>query len=164
MNRRCLGCMEFFASEFDVCPHCGYVVGTPAEETIHMAPSTLLHDRYIVGRVLGYGGFGVTYIGWDGKLEQKVAIKEYLPGEFSTRMPGQTQVTVLKGDKNEQFYDGLKKFVEEAKHLAKFQNEEGIVKIFDAFEELSRIKNESGYKSEIAKAVSRIKDQMNSYS
>ena len=127
--------MEFFPSEFDVCPHCGYVVGTPAEEAIHMAPSTLLHDRYIVGKVLGYGGFGVTYIGWDGKLEQKVAIKEYLPGEFSTRMPGQTQVTVFNGDKNEQFYDGLKKFVEEAKHLAKFQNESGIVKIFDGFEE-----------------------------
>ncbi len=135
MNRRCMGCMELFEAEFDVCPHCGYVVGTPAEEAIHMEPSTLLHDRYIVGRVLGYGGFGVTYIGWDGKLEQKVAIKEYLPGEFSTRMPGQTQVTVFNGDKNEQFYDGLKKFVEEAKHLAKFQNESGIVKIFDGFEE-----------------------------
>ena len=135
MNRRCLGCMEMFDAAFDICPHCGYVVGTPAEEAIHMEPSTLLHDRYIVGRVLGYGGFGVTYIGWDGKLEQKVAIKEYLPGEFSTRMPGQTQVTVYKGDKNEQFYDGLKKFVEEAKHLAKFQNESGIVKIFDGFEE-----------------------------
>ena len=49
------------------------------------SPGTLLHDRYIVGRVLGYGGFGVTYIGWDGKLEQKVAIKEYLPGEFSNK-------------------------------------------------------------------------------
>ena len=105
-----------------------------------MQPGTLLHDRYIVGRVLGYGGFGVTYIGWDGKLEQKVAIKEYLPGEFSTRMPGQSQVTVFNGDKSEQFRDGLKKFVEESKRLAKFQNEAGIVKIFDSFEE-----NETAY-------------------
>ena len=127
--------MEPFGDGFQICPHCGYVVGTHAEEAIHMDPGTLLHDRYIVGRVLGYGGFGTTYIGWDGKLEQKVAIKEYLPGEFSTRMPGQTMVTVFNGDKSEQFKDGMKKFVEEAKHLAKFQNEPGIVKIFDSFEE-----------------------------
>lgn len=127
--------MELFGDEFEICPHCGYVVGTHAEEAIHIEPGTLLYDRYIVGKVLGYGGFGVTYLGWDGKLEQKVAIKEYLPGEFSTRMPGQSHVTVFNGEKNEQFHDGLKKFVEEAKHLAKFQNEQGIVKIFDSFEE-----------------------------
>lgn len=127
--------MELFGDEFEICPHCGYIVGTHAEEAIHIEPGTLLYDRYIVGKVLGYGGFGVTYLGWDGKLEQKVAIKEYLPGEFSTRMPGQSQVTVFNGEKNEQFHDGLKKFVEEAKHLAKFQNEQGIVKIFDSFEE-----------------------------
>ncbi len=135
MSKRCLGCMELFGDEFEICPHCGYIVGTPAEEAVHIEPGTLLYDRYIVGKVLGYGGFGVTYLGWDGKLEQKVAIKEYLPSEFSTRMPGQSQITVFNGEKNEQFYDGLNKFVEEAKHLAKFQNEEGIVKIFDSFEE-----------------------------
>ena len=140
MSRRCLGCMELFGDEFELCPHCGYIVGTHAEEAIHMEPGTILHDRYIIGRVLGFGGFGVTYIGWDGKLEQKVAVKEYLPGEFSTRMPGQSQVTVFNGEKNEQFHDGLKKFVEEAKRLAKFQNEPGIVKIFDSFEE-----NETAY-------------------
>lgn len=135
MSKRCLGCMELFGDEFQICPHCGYIVDTPAEEAIHIEPGALLHDRYIIGKVLGYGGFGVTYLGWDGKLEQKVAIKEYLPGEFSTRMPGQSQVTVFNGEKNEQFHDGLKKFVEEAKHLAKFKNESGIVKIFDSFEE-----------------------------
>lgn len=135
MSKRCMGCMELFSNEFEVCPHCGYVVGTAAEEAVHMAPGSLLYDRYIVGKVLGFGGFGVTYIGWDGKLEQKVAIKEYLPSEFSTRMPGQTHVTVFNGDKNRQFQDGLQKFVEEAKRLAKFQNEPGIVKIFDSFTE-----------------------------
>lgn len=135
MSIRCLGCMEEFVEGYEICPHCGYIVGTPAEEAIHIEPGTLLYDRYIVGKVLGYGGFGVTYLGWDGKLEQKVAIKEYLPGEFSTRMPGQSRVTVFNGEKNEQFNDGLKKFVEEAKRLAKFQNEQGIVKIFDSFEE-----------------------------
>lgn len=135
MSRRCMGCMEMYSDELNVCPHCGYVYGTSAEESVHIAPMSLLHDRYIVGKVLGYGGFGVTYLGWDGKLEQKVAIKEYLPSEFSTRMPGQTQVTVFNGAKGEQFSDGLNKFIDEAKRLAKFQNEPGIVKIFDSFQE-----------------------------
>ena len=135
MGKRCLGCMELYGDEFNICPHCGFVVGSVPEEPIHMVPGTVLLDRYIIGKVLGFGGFGVTYIAWDKKLEQKVAIKEYLPGEFSTRMPGQTFVTVFNGEKTEQYYNGLKKFVDEAKRLAKFQNEPGIVKIFDSFEE-----------------------------
>ena len=74
MSKRCMGCMEVYKDEFEVCPHCGYIEGTPAEEALFMQPNTILHDRYIVGKALGFGGFGVTYIGWDGKLEQKVAI------------------------------------------------------------------------------------------
>ncbi|MBQ6264650.1 MAG: PASTA domain-containing protein [Clostridia bacterium] len=127
--------MEQFEEMYDICPFCGYEVGTPAEDAIHLNPGTMLHDRYIMGRVLGYGGFGVTYIGWDGKLEQKVAIKEYLPSEFSTRMPGQTCVTIFNGDKSEQFAAGLDKFVDEGNRLAKFMSEQGIVKIYDSFEE-----------------------------
>ncbi len=135
MSKRCLGCMETYSNEFSICPHCGYVEGTGAEEAVHIVPGVVLHNRYLIGRVVGYGGFGVTYLAWDNRLEQKVAIKEYLPGEFSTRMPGQTRITVFNGEKREQFHDGLKKFMEEAKKLAKFQNESGIVKVFDSFEE-----------------------------
>ncbi len=140
MQKRCLGCMEEYGVEYDICPHCGYIEGTSVEEQIHMEPGVILHNRYIVGKVLGFGGFGVTYLGWDGKLEMKVAIKEYLPSEFSTRMPGQTKVSVFKGEKKEQFEEGLNKFVDEAKRLANFKNEEGIVRVFDSFAE-----NETAY-------------------
>ena len=129
--------MEKFDSQYDICPHCGYAAGTMAEEAIHIQPGTCLRNRYIVGKVLGFGGFGVTYIAWDERLQQRVAIKEYLPTEFSTRMPGQMQVTVFGGEKSQQFQAGLSKFVDEAKRLAKFKNEPGIVKIFDSFEENS---------------------------
>ena len=135
MLTRCLGCMEQFESDFGVCPHCGYAFGTPAEEATHLTPGTILHDKYIIGKALGYGGFGVTYIAWDGRLEQKVAIKEYLPSEFSTRIPGQSKITVKSGDKSEQFHDGLDKFIDEARRLAKFHNESGIVRILDSFKE-----------------------------
>ena len=140
MTTRCLGCMENFNSDLRVCPHCGYVIGTKAEEAIHIVPGTVIKERYTIGKVLGYGGFGVTYIGWDSRLEQKVAIKEYLPSEFSTRMPGQSRITVFGGAKAEQFGDGLRKFVDEAKRLANFKNEYGIVKIFDSF-----LENDTAY-------------------
>ncbi len=133
MSKRCMGCMEVFDDELDVCPYCGYIVGSEPVEAVHMEPGTVLNDRYIVGKALGYGSFGVTYIAWDGKLEIKVAIKEYMPSEFSSRSPGRSFLNVFEGNKREQFNDGLAKFVEEAKRLAKFQNEPGIVRVYDTF-------------------------------
>ena len=133
--KMCLGCFERIKNDAAVCPYCGFKEGSPPEEAVHMEPGTLLADRYIIGRVMGYGGFGVTYIAWDKRLEKKVAIKEYMPSEFSTRMPGQTKITIFNGTKNEQFNDGLNKFVDEAKRLSKFQTESGIVKIFDCIGE-----------------------------
>ncbi len=135
MNKRCMGCMNEYSEEFEICPHCGFIENSEPESPLHMDPGTYLADRYIVGRVVGYGGFGVTYIGWDAKLEQKVAIKEYLPSEFSTRAPGHSKLTIYSGDKAEQFAKGLNQFVDEAKRLAKFQNTTGVVKVFDSFEE-----------------------------
>lgn len=134
-QRRCFGCMELYSKEYDVCPFCGYTTNIEVENALHMYPGMVLHDKYIIGKVIGYGGFGVTYLAWDTVLQTKVAIKEYLPSEFSTRAVGQTQVTVFSGDKAKQFNDGMEKFVDEAKRLAKFRNENGIVKIFDSFSE-----------------------------
>ena len=134
---RCLGCMEEYQDEFHMCPLCGYEEGTPPKEPYHMLPGTILSGKYLVGKVLGFGGFGVTYIGYDTKLERKVAIKEYLPGEYSTRMPGTTEVLTHDEEKSKQFQKGLSKFVEEAKILAKMQDCNGVVKIYDSFMENS---------------------------
>ena len=94
MKQLCLGCMRAYDSEYEVCPYCGYLQNTPAKEVYHIAPGTTIHGRYLVGRVLGSGGFGITYIGYDMTLAKRVAIKEYLPIEFATRMPNQTNVTI----------------------------------------------------------------------
>ena len=134
MPKICMGCMAHYEDGFNICPHCGYIEDAKAEDALHMEPGSILRERYIVGKVLGFGGFGTTYLGWDAMLEHKVAIKEYLPSEFSTRVPGQTKITILGGNRAEQFYDGLSKFVEEARNLAKLHQESGIVRIFDSFE------------------------------
>ncbi|MDD3253287.1 MAG: PASTA domain-containing protein [Lachnospiraceae bacterium] len=135
MKILCFGCMEEYEGDYDVCPYCGYVQGTPAKEAYHITPGVMLKGRYKVGRVLGSGGFGITYIGYDMILEKKVAIKEYLPTEFATRMPNQTMVTVYTGEKQEQFLAGMKKSLDEAKRLAEFQQTPGITQVFDFFEE-----------------------------
>lgn len=133
--KQCMGCMEIYQDNTNVCPYCGYVEGTQPENTLHIEPGSILNNRYVIGKVLGYGGFGVTYIAWDSLLEQKVAIKEFLPSEFATRMLGRMEITIFSGDKEKQFMEGLVKFVEEAKKLAKFNNVPGIIKIFDCIEE-----------------------------
>lgn len=135
MEKRCYGCMKTYDSSLKVCPNCGYVEGSRPESPLHLAGGTILNNRYEVGKVIGYGGFGVTYIAWDKVLEQRVAIKEYLPSEFSTRAPGVSQVTVYDGDKGEQYAAGMDKFVDEARRLAKFTDCPGIVKVYDCFKE-----------------------------
>jgi serine/threonine protein kinase len=143
---RCMGCMEEYEERKPdglpeaACPCCGYERDTPAKEAYHLTPGSILQGKYIVGRTLGYGGFGVTYVGFDAQLERKVAIKEYLPGTFATRMPGQTELTVYSGEMREQFQSGLDSFVEEAKRLMKFNELPGTVDIYDSFAE-----NGTGY-------------------
>lgn len=133
-RHRCLGCMEMYLSFDEVCPYCGYANGAPPKEMYHLAPGTWLEQRYLIGRVLGFGGFGITYVGWDDKLERKVAVKEYLPGDCSTRIPGSEAVTVFEGEKEEQYHKGFQMFMEEGEKLMKFQMFPAIVNVFDCLE------------------------------
>ncbi len=138
---RCLSCMEMFENNSNICPICGYVQNTPPREAYHLNPGIVLNERYLVGRVLGYGGFGVTYIGFDAKLERKIAIKEFLPTTFATRLPGDTHLTVYNSNNaNEQFGAGLNRFVQEAQTLAQFNGIPGVVDIYDTF-----VGNNTGY-------------------
>ncbi|MEG2770414.1 MAG: serine/threonine-protein kinase, partial [Oscillospiraceae bacterium] len=129
----CYGCMREIAGNETVCEHCGYVIDSTPKEPYHLIPGTIIQGRYLIGKVLGYGGFGVTYVGLDLVLEKKIAVKEYLPSDFSTRMPGQTLLTVYSGESGEQFADGLESFIQEARRLAKFNDVPGVVEIMDSF-------------------------------
>ena len=117
------------------CPHCGITEG--AENDPHYLPvgTELADGKYTGGETVGAGGFGVTYAAWDHVLDKKVAIKEFMPGEFSTRMPGTKAITIYGGEKSEQFHAGMNKFLEESRRLAMFSEVEGIVQIYDYFKE-----------------------------
>lgn len=135
-QQQCMGCMGFFDSHVDVCPHCGYQVGQPADSLLHMQPGMKLAGRYIVGRTLGYGGFGVTYIGWDTQLKRRIAIKEYMPSQFATRYEYQQELVIANDSKKrEQYTKGLKKFRDEGLKLAQVTGIDSIVNMYECFEE-----------------------------
>lgn len=129
----CFGCFEQYDDSFDICPHCGYAEGTEPELATYMRPGAILNERYVIGRALGHGGFSVTYLAWDALLLHKVAIKEYLPSEYATRRPGESRLTIFSGKEGEYFQFGKEKFLDEAKRLSAFQNEAGIVHVYDCF-------------------------------
>ncbi len=135
LEAQCMGCMGMYDYELDTCPHCGFKESEYKKIGYHLKPHTTLADTYIVGKSIGYGGFGITYVGYNAILEKKVAIKEYLPGEFATRNPGENTVTAFTGEKEEAYHKGLAQFEQEAKRLAKLRCKSGIVDIYDCFRE-----------------------------
>lgn len=135
-KKQCMGCMEFYSADQDTCPHCGYIDGKENSHVLHIVPGTLLHKRYVVGKALGYGSFGVTYLGWDRLLKHKVAIKEYLPSEYATRMLQASDLIVPDVESQRKKYEkGKKKFRSEAEKLAKLGHVDGVVYVYDTFEE-----------------------------
>ncbi len=133
MNRLCMGCMREYDDRYNTCPHCGYKRGTPAEHAYQMTPGTVIRNRYIIGKVLGVGGSGITYIAWDYTMARRVAIKEYLPSDFVTRSPGQTQVIAFSFESTQDFGKGIEQFIDEARRLAQFGSVSGVVQTFDCF-------------------------------
>ncbi len=117
------------------CPFCGYDPSRDKEKyPLALPEGTILGGRYIVGRVLGEGGFGITYVAQEYATKRLVAIKEYLPGEMATRSCSY-EVTAYSGQRMTDFAYGKDCFLEEARTLAEFQKEEHIVSIYSFFEE-----------------------------
>lgn len=134
IQKRCLNCMAT-KGDHKNCPECGHSGELKAEEPVHLKPGTVLNGKFLIGKVLGHGGFGITYLGWDMVLDIKLAIKEYFPQDLVSRTPEYNQVSVYTGDAQSHFQHGLQRFVEEAKVLAKFDEHPGIVSVRDYFQE-----------------------------
>ena len=132
MNK-CLNCMQDLNGE-DICQHCGFSMDIDDAEVYQLPPGTELHDKYILGTVIGFGGFGVVYKAWDKALCRVVAIKEYFPTIYLTRTRESTEVIVFDKKNSEIYEKGKSEFLDEARNIAKFNTDPNIVHIYDFFE------------------------------
>ena len=131
MNR-CLSCFK----EYDgpgPCPFCGKNE-VLQKEPIDLMPGTILAGRYIVGENVGTGGFGIIYKAFDLKFETIIAVKEYYPSRIVTRAAGTKNIIV--NSKGREEYDYRKKrFLAEARNMAKLGDHKNIPNVFEYFEE-----------------------------
>lgn len=133
---RCWNCMEDVGDNV-ICPHCGFNPQTAQPNPYALQPNTILHGKYLVGSVLGQGGFGITYIGLDLTLEMKVAIKEYFPMNQATRNSQFSSALQWKEQDGSQtnWRTGCSQFLAEARKMAKINAIPEIVGVRDTFEE-----------------------------
>lgn len=130
---RCMNCMQEHKTP-GPCPNCGFNMDSYAAGLHHLQPGSRLNDRYLIGRVFEEDKYGITYVSWDAELELKVAIREYFPNGFVVREADRNPaVVVLRGYRAEFFNQGMEKFMEEAKGLAKFWQMPGVLSVRDCF-------------------------------
>lgn len=134
MEKLCYGCMRL-KSQSPVCEHCGYDERS-ANSAHQLPPGTVVGGQYILGRVLGQGGFGITYLGWDRVVARPVAIKEYFPTGYAGRdTTVRLQVRSYDTQKSHIFENNKNRFLREAEALAKLWNIPQIVRVLRCFEE-----------------------------
>ncbi|MCI8487268.1 MAG: protein kinase [Clostridia bacterium] len=128
----CLNCFGTLDSQ-RVCLSCKKKADDSPSPPHHLPQRTVLNEKYLIYRALGEGGFGITYLAWDISCGLKVAIKEYYPSGYVNRMPRSNQVIINSKQNQAASNRGLKRFIEEAKILAKIKNLPGIVSVRDFF-------------------------------
>ncbi len=129
----CFACM-LETGGVSPCPHCG----VNAEQVEHfypcLKPGTILDSKYLIGRALGQGGFGITYIGRHTQLTKRVAIKEYFPNRVVRGRSNDMEVTVRSdGESTRLFSLGLQQFREEGRRIVQYSHP-NIVRAIDYFE------------------------------
>ena len=131
----CYDCMKEIQDGSPFCRYCGSPVRVD-DCAHHLRPGTVLHNQYLAGNSIGEGGFGITYVGLDLSLDMKIAIKEYYPSGFANRNNTLSNSVTLNYSKDSEYYkNGVESFLREAKNIAKFNNESGIVDVRAFFEE-----------------------------
>lgn len=120
-QKHCPGCFVN-KSGLAVCPHCGYDESSP-RSPLYLPHGLVIGGQFRVGRVLGQpGGFGITYLAWDVHLQQRVAIKEYLPKALAGRAAPALDVVAHDAEHESAFQQGLEHFIHEARVIARLDH------------------------------------------
>ena len=124
----CMGCMEL--KKDGACPNpatCAWTEGSTNRSPIQLVPRTVLKKKYVIGRSLGQGGFGITYLSLDIESGRKTAIKEYFPTSLAVRGRDLNTVTYSSPQTRDNYQYALRKFTEEAETLTKLRAHANIV-------------------------------------
>ena len=126
------------------CPHCHWPGDVLRSSPLALAPGTVLAGRYRTGKVLGQGGFALTYLALDQSLDIRLCLKEYFPANMALR--GDDGFVGQKDPERAQaFNEGRTRFLHEARILARFEGHPGIVPVRDVFEERGTVYIVTGY-------------------
>lgn len=132
---RCIACMRLL-EENGTCSYCHFRQEGYQPIPRCLKPGTELAERYVLGKVLGEGSFGITYIAWDNLLDTAVAMKEYFPASLASRYVtdgSDLNVYLYEKVENRNYQDNLQKYLDEAKSLSYFSELDGIVSVRDFF-------------------------------
>ena len=136
VRKLCMNCMCETLDEAGECSTCGVEEDNIKTSGRHLPMRKILKGKYLIGKVLGEGGFGITYIGFDMDLEIRVAIKEFCPREYAGReVTDGTTIMPFDEDSSKMYEEEMEKYINEAKRLARFRNQDGIVSVLDYFRE-----------------------------
>lgn len=125
----------FSAMKGNKCPHCGYTREQTYREHDILSVGTVLMNRYVVGKLLGRGGFGITYLAYDTKAERAVAVKEYYPDGTAVRTDDNVTVEPMTSLQHDDYSHGLERFFSEAEIIKQFNGVNDIPEVYDVFRE-----------------------------
>lgn len=132
--KTCYSCFMTYDDAFGHCPFCGAAFCPPPKEPVYLFPGVFLANRYIIGEAIGQGGFGIVYKAWDTTLETVVAIKELFISRLATRAAGDPALSISR-KAQEEFDYRKKRFLAEARTMARFGTHKNILNVLEFFEE-----------------------------
>lgn len=141
--RKCEKGHFYDVDRYQTCPHCNSgvepVLSKFNKQNNYLVDDTLLKERYLIKKVMGAGGFGITYEGYNLLTQDNIVIREYFPLNLVARNSGQKEIFIADNSK-EFFGPGLRNFLMEANRLKSLNDIPGVINIIDCFEE-----NNTGY-------------------
>ena len=129
---RCVYCMQEIEPGTQMCVHCRSTQDISQKSADALPLETELRGRFVLGRELGRGGFGITYIGYDKYFDSRVAIKEYYPQNVAARMPGEKKIFWRNAQLKE---SGCRNVIREARKMNRISDISAAVHVLDVFYE-----------------------------